>query len=158
MATMSGKLYKAIFDIMSDGEMYDLVDIKEQIQQRNGWVYKVDYTEGQISSVMRRFRRDGILEQLERGSYRKSSDALEHQTSDVSVIPLIDEFDYFSVCQKVIYILKEQYMYLSKLMKKKTVDSLNERDVEMIKVVWKLKNELEGILDENHILTEDLNP
>ena len=49
-------------------------------------------------------------------------------------------------------------MYLSKQMKGRTVDSLNEKDIEMTKIIWKLKNELERILKENHILTEDSNP
>ena len=68
MAITSKKLQRVIFDIMSDGGLHDLSDIKEQIQQRNGWSYKADYTEGQFSSTMRRFRLDATLEQLERGS------------------------------------------------------------------------------------------
>ncbi len=184
MAITSKKLQRVIFDIMSDGGLHDLSDIKEQIQQRNGWSYKADYTEGQFSSTMRRFRLDGTLEQLERGSYRMNPDVLEQHKSkqahemeqekekkqtqeeeqiheseenESATVHQTDE-DFFSASQRVLHILKEQYMYLSKQMKGRTVDSLNEKDIEMTKIIWKLKNELERILKENHILTEDLNP
>ena len=43
--------------------------------------------------------------------------------------------DFFSASQRVLHILKEQYMYLSKQMKGRTVDSLNEKDIEMTKII-----------------------
>ena len=147
------KLRKIITEIMSDGKEYSVAELKDEIQRSSGLIYKMDYTESQLSGAIHLLHKNGRILRRDRGSYiladdstqkaaspseSESSQTTEHANS--APLPL-EELLTEMKCQ-----LKEHYAFICQAMK--NVDLTPYKNVEDVRQTFEKLLKLRAALQE----------
>lgn len=150
MATVSKNLQRKIMELMitNNGESMDIPKIKEDLTRKKDFVYERDYGEGHLAGVLRVLVSNGELEKVERGVYRRNRATLEQPHAEgVSLEqPLAGEASLEQIWQEAILALDAQYQSLLARMDAVAISSLTPGDLEAVKRLSGLKEELRNLL------------
>lgn len=154
MESVSAKLRKKVINIMGDGMARDISDIKQALEEREGFRYEEDYREGHLAGCMRKLKISGQLRLVERGIYQlavnpqeseRMNDNVSNESESSVLLPK-------EMRTKVSLELRRQYEELLRYMNEVTLSSLDADDFEDARFLLELKSSMKKLLEQHHII------
>ena len=84
MATISAQLKEALLQSMEGDTIYNNSQLKDLIFKETGMTYGKEYQESHFAGCLIALRKKGLLEQVDRGEYRKVKAPLDSGTAFLS--------------------------------------------------------------------------
>lgn len=130
MATISAQLKQALLSSMEETIIYNNSQLKELIFEETGMTYGIDYQESHFAGCLTALRKKGLLEQVERGEYRKAGKAPDRGSADTLSLE-VSSPSLPTVQQEILSYVRKEICDLQNIAKNIQVDyTITDKDYE----------------------------
>lgn len=166
---MRKRIRQIILEVMADGKVYTIFEFKESIHQKTGYVYKIDYTESQLSGAIKYLHSKGRILRSDRGSYilatasnPQTAGVVEDSLSEQATVseqyasqvsgqePHLESnlpLSLKKLALEMRYRLQADYVFILQAMKNVDLSSSEDEDIQIFHKLLRLRDAIQKVME-----------